>query len=83
MTKYRKIALVEAEQFLPPHQIPEGCYQKGTIGDVAQGHGEWYLKTLEAEHPLRFADYICIGVQGERWNVEKEIFEATYEEVPA
>lgn len=79
MPKYRKTALVEAEQFLPPHQIPAGCYQKGTMGDVASGHGEWFLKTREGEHALRFADYVCIGVEGEKWNVERPIFEATYE----
>ncbi|MET0439156.1 MAG: hypothetical protein ABW043_16855 [Devosia sp.] len=81
MSKYRKTALVEAEQFLPPHQIPEGCYQKGNIADVAHGHGEWFLKTLEGEHPLRYGDYIPIGVAGERWNVERAIFEASHEPV--
>jgi hypothetical protein len=25
--------------------------------------------------------YICVGIKGERWLVEKEIFESTYEEV--
>jgi hypothetical protein len=76
---YRKTALVEAQQFLPPDLIPEGVYQKGTMGDVASGHGEWVLDTLEGQHDLRRGDYICTGPAGERWNVAQDIFEATYE----
>ena len=79
MPKYRKTALVDAEQFLPPHQTPAGCFQKGTVADVSAGHGEWMLKTLEGEHSLRGGDYICTGPAGEKWNVEQAIFEATYE----
>lgn len=79
MPKYRKTALVEAEQFLPPHQVPRGCFQAGGIADVSAGHGEWKLKTLEGEHALRPGDYICTGPAGESWNVERAIFEATYE----
>ena len=26
-------------------------------------------------------DYLCIGIEGERWPVKKEIFEKTYREV--
>lgn len=81
--KYRKTALVEAEQFLPPHSIPAGCFQKGTAGDIVHGHGEWMLKTLEGEHALRRGDYICTGPAGEKWNVELSIFEATYEPADA
>lgn len=79
MVKYRKTALVEAEQFLPPHQIPAGCYQDGNIADVSEGHGVWMLKTREGPHALRFGDYVCTGAVEERWNVEQPIFEATYE----
>lgn len=79
MPMYRKTALVDAEQFLPPHSIPTGCYQRGTVADVSAGHGEWMLKTLEGEHGLRGGDYICTGPAGEKWNVERSIFEATYE----
>jgi hypothetical protein len=79
---YRKTALVEAHQFLPPHSIPEGCYQAGGTADASQGIGQWTLDTLEGSHTLRHGDYICIGTAGERWNVERAIFEATYEPSP-
>jgi hypothetical protein len=79
MPMYRKTALVDAEQFLPPNSIPAGCYQAGGTADVSAGHGQWMLKTLEGEHSLRRGDYICTGPAGEKWNVAKDIFEATYE----
>ena len=82
MAKYRKTAPVEAEQFIPPHQIPAGCFKSGGVADVSAGHGVWALKTLEGEHDLRPGDYICTGPAGERWNVERSIFEATYELTP-
>jgi hypothetical protein len=81
MAKYRKTALVEAEQFLPSeNKIPAGVYSSG-LADPRRSHETWMLKTLEGEHTLRAGDYICTGPAGERWNVAREIFEATYEPV--
>jgi hypothetical protein len=42
-----------------------------------------YVSTLENQHHFgRFGEYyLCIGIKGEKWLVEKEIFESTYEEV--
>jgi hypothetical protein len=37
------------------------------------------LQTLEGVHQLRDGDYICTGPKGEKWNVERSIFESTYE----
>jgi hypothetical protein len=71
--KYRKTALVEAEQFLPADgKIPKGAFQ-------AKGAQHWGLNTLEGIHELRDGDYVCTGPHGEQWNVKREIFEATYE----
>jgi hypothetical protein len=79
---YRKTALVQAEQFLPA----EGKIPAGVISD---GHGDpridarfsFVLQTLEGVHQLRDGDYICTGPKGEKWNVERSIFESTYEPI--
>jgi len=82
MPKYRKTALVEAEQFLPgENKIPKGVYSSGH-GDPRSTAYIWLLNTLEGTHTPRAGDYICTGPAGEQWNVEREIFEATYELVP-
>ena len=77
--KYRKTALVDAEQFLPAEgKIPAGVRSSG-FSDPGKSPEEWVLDTLEGQHTLRNGDYICTGPGGERWNVEQSIFEATYE----
>lgn len=77
---YRKTALVSAEQFLPAeNKIPSGVYSNGMGNPQTHPLFDWCLMTLEGEHVLRNGDYICTGHAGERWNVAREIFEATYE----
>lgn len=72
MPKYRKTALVDAEQFLPSEgKIPKGAF--------AVNGTHWGISTLEGMHELRDGDYVCTGPDGEQWNVKREIFEATYE----
>lgn len=43
-----------------------------------------YIKTLENQkHRGEFGKhYLCIGIKGEKWLVEKDIFENTYQEAP-
>ena len=41
-----------------------------------------YVSTLENKKHLSHGfgrEYLCVGVKGERWLVDKDIFEATYE----
>lgn len=81
MPKYRKTALVEAEQFLPAEgKIPAGVISDGN-GDprVSPDKFAFVLDTKEGRHTMRDGDYVCTGVEGERWNVSRDIFEATYE----
>ncbi len=42
-----------------------------------------YISTLENQKFIgEFGkNYVCVGINGERWLVEKSIFENTYEEV--
>jgi hypothetical protein len=70
MKIYRKIATVRAKLF-------EHGDEDGFIGDIP------YVQTLE--NPAHFGEfgkqYVCTGIKGERWLVEKDIFESTYEEI--
>ena len=88
MKTYRKIATVQAKLFEQGDE--NGFIHPGGIGgvitDLKFGFKPDlvpYIKTLE--NPFHIGDfgkhYICVGVQGERWLVEKDIFELTYEEV--
>lgn len=79
MPMYRKTALVSAEQFLPKEgKIPNGVISDQN-SDPRTSDAQWCLETLEGTHTLRDGDYICTGPGGEKWNVERCIFEVTYE----
>jgi hypothetical protein len=90
MKTYRKIATVQAKLFERGDEDgfvhPEGMM--GAMEDARYGIDSTprlmpYIKTLE--NPCHIGEfgkhYLCIGIKNERWLVEKEIFESTYEEV--
>jgi hypothetical protein len=70
MKTYRKTATIQAKLF----EIGD---EDGFMAEIP------YVRTLE--NPAHFGEfgkqYVCIGVKGERWLVDKDIFEQTYEEV--
>jgi hypothetical protein len=70
MKTYRKTATVNAKLF-------EKGDEDGFLFELP------FIKSLENNrHGGRFGEhYVCIGIDGERWLVEKSIFERTYEEV--
>jgi hypothetical protein len=87
--QYRKTATVKAKIFtigdedgmIHPHGL------LGAMEDAKYGVKPElvpYVKTLENQHHIgKFGkQYICIGIKGERWLVDKDIFESTYEPVP-
>jgi hypothetical protein len=77
---YRKTALVQAEQFLPAEgKIPDGVISDGNGDPRKNSRYSFVLDTKEGRHYLRNGDYICTGPSGEKWNVERGIFESTYE----
>jgi hypothetical protein len=96
MKTYRKIATVQAklfeqgdeDGFVSRFYDDEDVDEDGTIHTSGIG-GEHeikvpYVSTLENQQHLSHGfgkDYICVGIDGERWLVEKDIFERTYEEV--
>lgn len=96
MKTYRKIATVQAKLFEEGDEDgfvsryyndedvdEDGCIRtSGLIGEHEIKVP--YVSTLENQQHLSHGfgrDYICVGIEGERWLVEKNIFEATYKEV--
>ena len=88
MKTYRKTATVQAKLFEEGDQ--DGyIHRYGTMGAMEDAKYGFrpdlvpYVATLENEyHKGDFGKhYLCIGIKGERWLVDKDIFEKTYEEV--
>lgn len=86
MKTYRKIATVQAKIFNQGDEDgfihPQGI--TGAIEDSRCGIQSIvvpFIKTLE--NPYHIGEfgkhYLCVGIDGERWLVEKSIFERTYE----
>ena len=98
MKTYRKKALVQAkvfeegdeDGFVSRYYDDEDVHEDGSIstsGFVGKHKIKVpYVSRLENQKHLSRGfgkDYLCVGVDGERWLVEKSIFERTYEEVNA
>lgn len=72
--EYRKTATVKAKIFEPGDE--DGVASFDNIQTP-------YISTLENNRHFGnyYECYICVGIKGERWLVEKSIFEQTYTEV--
>jgi hypothetical protein len=88
MKEYRKTATVKAKLFEEGDQ--DGFVHRGGMQGAMEDNKYGFepdlipfIRTLENQfHKGDFGKhYMCIGIKGERWLVEKEIFESTYEEV--
>lgn len=88
MKEYRKTATVKAKLFEQGDE--DGfIHRDGMIGAMEDARYGFepdlvpYISTLENQyHKGEFSKhYVCVGVNGERWLVEKEIFEKTYEAI--
>lgn len=89
--EYRKTATVKAKLFekgdedgmtWTDEQLSEGR-ENAHYGFSQPESSIPYVATMENQkHKGEFGkQYICIGIKGERWLVDKEVFESTYEEV--
>jgi len=93
---YRKTATVKAkifeegdeDGFISRYYNDEDVDEDGTIHTWGIGGQHEirvpYVSTLENQKHLSHGfgkEYLCVGVKGERWLVEKEIFESTHEPV--
>lgn len=88
MKTYRKTATVKAKLFEKGDE--DGFIHKdglmGAMEDAKYGIQPElvpYVSTLENQyHKGEFGkQYLCVGIKGEKWLVDKDIFESTYEEV--
>lgn len=79
--KYRKTALIEAEQFDgSTKQIAR--YKVHIVGPTSWGDASYFLlPTKEGNMKLNVGNYIATGVDGEHWAIDQDIFERTYERV--
>ena len=79
--KYRKTALIEAEQFDgSTKQIAR--YKVHIVGPTSWGDASYFLlPTKEGNMKLNAGDYITTVVDGEHWAIDQDIFERTYERV--
>jgi hypothetical protein len=89
MKEYRKTATVKAKLFEQGDE--DGMIHKeGMLGAMEDAKNGFkpdlvpYISTLENQfHKGEFGKhYVCVGVEGERWLVDKDIFEKTYELAP-
>ena len=89
LKEYRKTAIVKAKLFEKGDEdgmtTPENFTMLDAMENVKYGCGQPdlvpYISTLENQkHIGEFGKhYLCIGIHNERWLVNKDIFEATYE----
>lgn len=89
--EYRKTATVKAKLFEKGDEDGMTTPENFTISDAIEnnkyGCGEPdlvpFIATLENQkHRGQFAKhYLCVGVNNEKWLVDKDIFEATYEAI--
>lgn len=88
LKEYRKTATVKAKLFEEGDE--DGMIHRGgmlgAMEDARYGFQPDlvpYINTLENQfHKGDFGKhYLCVGIQGEKWLVDKDIFESTYEEV--
>lgn len=88
LKEYRKTATVKAKLFEKGDE--DGfVHRYGMLGAMEDAKYRLqpdlvpYISTLENQfHIGEFGQhYVCVGIKGERWLVEKLIFESTYEEV--
>jgi hypothetical protein len=77
MSKFRKIAEIEAEQFFhgqdPETYPPEIFWDKEA--------GSYAIKTLEGALLVSDGDWIITGIKGEKYACKPDIFALTYEPI--
>ena len=74
--KYRKTALIEAEQFDDSDEM----IRRYRIKYYSPGN-EYSFYTKEGASILNIGDWIATGIDGEHWRIESDIFERTYERI--
>lgn len=76
--KYRKTALIEAEQFTAD---PKQVFKYNIFPDDNGTDFDYFFPTKEGNMKIDKGDYIATGVDGEHRAIDKDIFERTYKRV--
>lgn len=64
-------------------QLGFKCYMKTEPVWAVQMPEEFTCDTKEGDNIKgKAGDYLCVGIDGERWPIDKSIFERTYKEKP-
>lgn len=83
--KYRKTALIEAEQFDGSDEMAEKynmhCAATGEVDSDGFHMVGFYLPTKEGDMEVKPFAYIATGIDGEHCAIDVDIFERTYERV--
>lgn len=87
--KYRKTALIEAEQFNEAEwqKKYKACQHPDEWERVADRLGvdhylnHFVIRTLEGEMTVHDGDWIATGVNGEHWAIADDVFKKTYKPV--
>jgi hypothetical protein len=64
------------------NKLPYKRYRKIAYVEAVQYPEDFLVETLEGIMRGYAGDYLCRGVDGEFWPVQKDIFERTYVELP-
>lgn len=81
--KYRKTALIEAEQYIgsPAQVIEYNIVEIPPIIGTDKPY-EYFIPTLEGPMELHAGDWIATGVNGEHWPIADDVFKKTYAKLP-
>ncbi|MCH4172587.1 MAG: DUF1642 domain-containing protein [Lactobacillus sp.] len=81
--EYLKTTPIKAEQFDGSSEMLKK-YKIEPSKDRYLAKIGWYLiKARRDKISFKIGDYITTDIEGEHWPIKKEIFERTYEELPA
>lgn len=88
--KYRKTALIEAEQFNEAEwqKKYKACQHPDEWDRIADRLGidhylnHFVIRTLEGEMLVHDGDWIATGVNGEHWAIADDVFKKTYAKLP-
>jgi hypothetical protein len=84
MAKYRKKPVViEAMQFTGSNQVEAAAWMGCSFPERTSEYAVLEINTLEGTMRVSPGDWIIKGVKGEFYPCKPDIFEATYEAVPA
>ncbi len=76
--KYRKTALIEAEQFDGSDEMIEKYDIEASVTIFIS---QYVLTTKKGPMYVHTGDYIVTGADGEHWAIDQDTFERTYERV--